>query len=172
MQNQLFEAALGVAKPWYLRSVDFDAARKVLTIGIDFVAGSRFAAPGVEGLHRVHDTQTKRLRHLNFFQHECYLEVRTPRVKLPDGWVVQIEPDWFGKLPGFITLLFEALVLATAQQMTFAAVAKLVNESWSPGTACMRSVHVYVDLAVAQADLSAISAVAIDETPAGAPTII
>jgi hypothetical protein len=53
MQNQLFEAALGVAKPWYVRVVDFDAARKVLTIGIDFVAGSRFAAPGVEGLHRV-----------------------------------------------------------------------------------------------------------------------
>ena len=93
MQNQLFEAALGIAKPWYVRSVDFDAARKVLTIGIDFVAGSRFEAPGVEGVHRVHDTQTKRLRYLNFFQHQCYLEVRTPRVKLPDGRVVQIEPD-------------------------------------------------------------------------------
>jgi zinc-finger of transposase IS204/IS1001/IS1096/IS1165 len=89
------------------RGVDFDATRKVLTIGVDFVAGSRFAAPGVEGVHRVHDTQTKRLRHLNFFQHECYLEVRTPRVKLPDGRVVQIESDWFGKLSGF-TLLFEA----------------------------------------------------------------
>jgi hypothetical protein len=54
MQNQLFEAALGIAKPWYVRGVDFDAARKVLTISIDFGAGSRFAAPGVEGLHRVH----------------------------------------------------------------------------------------------------------------------
>src|ERR1700749_417153 len=80
MQNQLFGAALGIAKPWSVRGVDFDAAPKVLTIGIDFVAGSRFAAPGVEGLHRVHDTQTKRLRHLNFFQHECYLEVRTATV--------------------------------------------------------------------------------------------
>ena len=54
MQNQLFEAALGIAKPWYVRVVDFDAARKVLTIGIDFVAGSRFAAPGAaEGPLRV-----------------------------------------------------------------------------------------------------------------------
>jgi transposase len=160
MQNQLFEAALGIAKPWYVRGVDFDAARKVLTIGIDFVAGSRFAAPGVEGLHPVHDTQTKRLRHLNFFQHECYLAVRTPRVKLPDGRVAQIEPDWFGKLSGF-TLLFEALVLAMAQQMPFAAVARLVNESWHRVHAvCSR----YVDLAVAQAELSAVRAVAIDET--------
>src|SRR6516162_2761306 len=153
MQNQLFEAALGISKPWYVRGVDFDAAQKVLTIGIDFVAGSRFAAPGVEGPHPVHDTQTKRLRHLNFFQHECYLEVRTPRVKLPDGRVVQVEPDWFGKLSGF-TLLFEALVLALAQQMPFAAVARLVNESWHRVHAvCAR----YVDLAVAQADLSAVS---------------
>ena len=31
--------------------------------------------PGVEGVHPVHDTQPKRLRHLNFFQHECYLYV-------------------------------------------------------------------------------------------------
>jgi transposase len=111
---------------------------------------------GSKGAHRVHDTQTKRLRHLNFFQDECYLEVRTPRVNRRGDR--QIEPDWFGKLSGF-TLLFEALVLA--QQMTFAAVAKLVNESW-------HRVHVicsrYVGLGVAQADLSTVSAVAIDET--------
>jgi transposase len=160
MQNQLFEAALGISKPWYVRGVDFDAARKMLTIGIDFVAGTRFPAPGVEGAHPVHDTQTKRLRHLNFFQHECFLEVRTPRLKLPDGRVVQVEPDWFGKLSGF-TLLFEALVLAMAQQMPFAAVARLVGESWHRVHAiCSR----YVDLAVAAADLSAVTAVAIDET--------
>jgi len=160
MQNQLFEAALGLAKPWYVGGVDFDAAKKTLTINVDFPAGTRFAAPGVAGAHPVHDTQIKRLRHLNFFQHECFLEVRTPRVKLPDGRVLLIEPEWFGKLSGF-TLLFEALVLAMAQQMTFAAVAKLVGLSWHRVHAiCSR----YVDLALAEADLSAVAAVAIDET--------
>jgi transposase len=160
LQNQLFETALGIAKPWYVRAVDFNAAAKTLTIRVDFVAGTRFPTAGAEGVHPVHDTQTKRLRHLNFFQHECFLEIRTPRVKLPDGRVVQVEPEWFGKLAGF-TLLFEALVLAMAQHMTFAAVARLVNESWHRVHAiCSR----YVDLAVAQADLSAVTAVAIDET--------
>jgi len=160
MQNQLFEAALGLAKPWYVGGVDFDAAKKTLTISVDFPAGTRFTAPGVAGAHPVHDTQIKRLRHLNFFQHECFLEVRTPRVKLPDGRVLLIEPEWFGKLSGF-TLLFEALVLAMAQQMTFAAVAKLVGLSWHRVHAiCSR----YVDLALAEADLSAVAAVAIDET--------
>jgi transposase len=160
MQNQLFEAALGIARPWSVQGVDFDAGRKVLTIKVDFAAGTRFPVPGVEGLHRVHDTQMKRLRHLNFFQHECFLEVRTPRVTLPDGRVVLIEPEWVGKLSGF-TLLFEALVLAMAQQMTFAAVAELTGLSWHRVHAiCSR----YVDLALAEADLSAVTAVAIDET--------
>lgn len=160
VQNQLFESALGIAKPWYINGVDFDAAKKVLRISVDFIAGTRFPVAGVAGVHPVHDTQIKRLRHLNFFQHECFLEVRTPRVKLPDGRVVLFEPDWFGKLPGF-TLLFEALVLAMAQQMTFAAVAKLVDESWHRVHAiCSR----YVELALAEADLSEVRAVAVDET--------
>ena len=30
MQNQLFEAALGIAKPWYVGGVDFDPAAKTL----------------------------------------------------------------------------------------------------------------------------------------------
>jgi transposase len=160
LQNQLFESALGIAKPWYVQGVDFDAEQKTLTIRIDFVAGTRFSTTGLDGVHPVHDTVTKRLRHLNFFQHECFLEVRTPRLKLPDGKVVQYEPDWFGKLAGF-TLLFEALVLAMAQNMTFAAVGKLVGLSWHRVHAiCSR----YVDLALAEADLSAVTAVALDET--------
>jgi transposase len=160
MHNQLFEAALGVTSPWFVQGVDFDAAKKTLTIVIDFAAGSRFAHPQAAGLHPVHDTQIKRYRHLNFFQHECYLEVRTPRVKLPDERVVLVEPDWAGKLSGF-TLLFEALVLALAQQMPFAAVARTVGESWHRVHAiCSR----YVELAAAAADLSETTALAIDET--------
>lgn len=52
-----------------------------------------------------------------------------PRVRLPDGAVRLVEPDWVGQLSGF-TLLFEALVLMLAQQMPFAAAARIVNLSW------------------------------------------
>ena len=104
MSAKLFEAALGITDPWFINGVEFDAGKKELTIAVDFVAGSRFAVPGVEGLHPVHDTVTKRYRHLNFFQHECQLEVRVPRVKLPDGGVRQVEPGWAGKLAGFTLL--------------------------------------------------------------------
>jgi transposase len=158
--NQLFAAALGITAPWFVQTVDFDAGQRRLTIHIDFAPGSRFAHPKAPGEHPVYDTQVKRLRHLNFFQHECHLEVRVPRLRLPDGKVALVEPDWVGELAGF-TLLFEALVLMLAQQMPFAAVARIVGESWHRVHAICRR---YVDLALDGADLSALSSVAIDET--------
>lgn len=159
-EGKLFEAALGVEAPWFVSGTEFDGGRRQLTIKIDFVAGSRFTHPDVPRAHPVHDTQTKRYRHLNFFQHDCFLEVRVPRLKLPDGRVALIQPDWAGKLSGF-TLLFEALVLTLCQQMPFAAVARLVGESWHRVHAiCSR----YVDLAVDAVDLSSVKALAIDET--------
>src|ERR1700741_3690967 len=96
-QTQLFEAALGINAPGYVQGVDFGTE---LTIAVDFVAGSRFAYPGVPGEHPVHDTVIKRLRHLNFFQLDCYLEVRVPRVRLPDGSVRLVKADWVGERGG------------------------------------------------------------------------
>jgi len=160
VHDKLFESALGISAPWSVKSVEFDAQAKRLTVLIDFTPGSRFAVPGDEGLHPVHDTVAKDYRHLNFFQHECHLRVRTPRVKLPDGSVRLVEPDFAGRLSGF-TLLFEALILMLAQQMPFAAVARIAGESaYRVMEVCRR----YVELALAQADFSAVKALAIDET--------
>lgn len=103
------QSALSITDPWFVKDVEFDVNHKVLTIQIDFARGSRFSVEQVSGAHPVHDTVTARYRHLNFFQHEYYLEVRVPRVKLPDGNVRQVQPPWAGKLNGF-TSLFEALV--------------------------------------------------------------
>ena len=160
MHDKLFETALGIKAPWFVKTVEFDEAARVLTVLIDFKPGTRFTISGHEGAHPVHDTVTKTYRHLNFFQHECHLQVRTPRVKLPDGRVILVEPEFTGRLSGF-TLLFEALILMLAQQMPFAAVARLIGESpYRVSQVCER----YVDLALAAADFSEVTSLAIDET--------
>jgi transposase len=160
MTEKLFETALGISAPWFVAATDFNAQARTLTIRVDFTPGSRFSVAGAEGQHPVHDTVAKRYRHLNFFQHECFLEVRVPRVRLPEGAVRQVEPPWAGKLAGF-TLLFEALVLMLCQQMSFAGAARLVGESRHRVAAiCER----YVALALAQADFSEVRELAIDET--------
>ena len=160
MDNNIFATALGITKPWFIENLSFDAEKQLLSVHIDFKKGSRFSCPEMAGDHPIYDSRIKRYRHLNFFQHECHLEVRVPRVKLPDGHIVLIDPPWAGKLSGF-TLLFEALILALCREMPFAAVARLVGLSWHRVHAiCTR----YVDLALAQADLSELKSIAIDET--------
>lgn len=160
MSEKLFESALGLSAPWYVSAVEFRSAERRLDIQIDFQVGSRFSLPGHDGQHPVHDTVTKQYRHLNFFQHECQLIVRVPRVKLPDGSVRLVSPEWAGRLSGF-TLLFEALVMTMCREMTFSAVARLVGLSFHRVLAICTS---YVEAALVQADFSKVTSLAIDET--------
>jgi transposase len=125
---------------------------KTLTILIDFKAGSRFeVSAAMKVCMAAHDTVTKTYRHLNFFQHECHLQVRTPRVKLPNGSVRLVEADFAGRLNGF-TLLFEAFILMLAREMPFAAVSRIVGESPHRVLAVCEK---YVDMACGLADHSA-----------------
>jgi transposase len=158
--EKIFEAALGINTPWYIAGLNFETSQRKLRIRVDFEVGTRFAVPGESGDHPVHDTVTKTYRHLNFFQHECELEVRVPRVKLPDGSVRQVAPPWAGKLSGF-TLLFEAFVMLLCREMTFSGVARITALSvHRVMTLCKR----YVNTAVGAAAYSEVRRLAIDET--------
>ena len=61
---------------------DFDPEAHRLDIEIDFAPGSRFACPtcGVADCS-AYDTERMTWRHLNFFQHQAYLNARVPRVR-------------------------------------------------------------------------------------------
>jgi transposase len=158
--EKIFESALGISTPWYIAGLNFEPSKRKLRIRVDFEVGTRFAVPGQAGGHPVHDTVTKTYRHLNFFQHECELEVRVPRVKLTDGSVRQVTPPWAGKLSGF-TLLFEAFVMLLCREMTFSGVARITGLSvHRVMTLCKR----YVNAAVSAADYSKVRRLAIDET--------
>ena len=85
---------------------------------------------------------------------------RVPRVRLPNGKVALVSPPWAGKLSGF-SLLFEALILAMCQDMTFAAVARLAGLSQHQTQAISNR---YVELATETDDQADVRAVAIDET--------
>lgn len=156
--EDLFKVALGIEDPWYIEDLSFDVERKRLDIRLSFKRGSRFEVDGV--LHPVHDTVEKTWRHLNFFEHECHLHARIPRVKTPDGRTIMVMPPWSGKLAGF-TLLFEALILQLCRHMPVHQVAKMTGISdyriWN-------MLDVYVSAARFGQDWSAVSAIGMDET--------
>ena len=97
---------------------------------------------------------------LNFFECECYLHARVPRVEIDKKRIRLIRPPWSGLSNGF-TLLFEALVLQLASHMLVITVSKMTNESNDKIWAMLNR---YVTKALANNDYSQLSAVGMDET--------
>jgi transposase len=159
--TDLFQLALGLAVPWLVEGCEFDPKHKRLDIQIGFDRGGKFTCPEC-GRSRcgVHDTVNKRWRHLNFFEHETYLHVRTPRVKCPDCGVRQVPVPWARPGSGF-TLLFEAFLLTLAKEMPVNAVARIVSEH---DTRIWRILHHYVEQARRSRDDSGVTNVGLDET--------
>jgi transposase len=75
--TNLLQVALGLTPPWSVTGRDFDPAAKRLDIQIDFTPGSRFACRHCAAADcPPHDTERMTWRHLNFFQHQTYLNGR------------------------------------------------------------------------------------------------
>ena len=113
--------------------MDFNAESKRLDVYIDFNKGSTFDYIDIDANKTIsnlkaYDTKDKTWRHLNFFEHECYLHARVPRVKLPNGKTKLIKTPWEGLSNGF-TLLFEVLLLQLSQAMPVSKVAKITHTS-------------------------------------------
>ena len=158
--TMLFESALSIESPWFIKDISFSKENKQLDIYIDFKKGSKFSIEGLGRNMKVHDTVEKKWRHLNFFQHECFLHCRTPRVKSASGKARLISPPWEGKSTGF-TLLFEAFLLQMCKYMPVSNVSEITNVS---DDKLWRMLDSYVDLARAEEDYSNVTAVGIDET--------
>lgn len=162
MINHLFFQALNLSSPWKVVRVDFSREEKRLDIYLDFERGSRFNCPvcGLKEL-KVYDTNKERVwRHLNFFQYEAYLHCRLPRVKCPECGVKTIEVLWARPKSGF-TMLFEALVMTLAKEMSVKGVAGIVGEH---DTRIWRVIAHYVEEARKREDYSEVKKVGMDET--------
>lgn len=133
--TELFQKAIGLTSPWYVSHVDFNAESKKLDIYVDFEKGAKFTYEEkdgdgtiiIAGKYGAYDTTKKTWRHLNFFEHECYLHCRVPRLNI-NGKIKTYTPPFAGLSQGF-TLLFEALLLQLCKGMTIAEVGRLTKES-------------------------------------------
>ena len=91
--KEIFQIALGLQKPWYVKSVtikettESESISKELHIEIAFEKGSSFPSNDKSdtGKYKVHDTVERTWRHLNFFEHKCYLSCKVPRTKAKSG---------------------------------------------------------------------------------------
>lgn len=160
----LFSKALGIESPWKITGIDFDSSKKRLDIKVDFERGSTFQytdeLTGEIKECKAYDSKVKTWRHLNFFEHECYLIVRTPRIKPEGGGIQLIMPPWSGVVAGF-TMLFEAFIVQLCIHTPVHQVGKILKigdrKLW-------RVLDCYVFKGLLQADHSDVKAFGVDET--------
>jgi len=160
-QEELFRIALGLEKPWYIKTIDFKVEEKQLDLHIDFDSGSKFPCPSCDGPGcHVHDTIERTWRHLNFFQFKTYLHCRVPRIKCEDCGVKQVQVPWARKSSGF-TLLMDSMIVILAQHMPAKTVADIIGEH---DTRIWRVLEHYVQEARSNEDFSNVHSVGVDET--------
>jgi transposase len=162
--TRIFSMALGLEAPWFVESVNFvdveDASSKELHIRLSFRKGHQFDFDdGHSG--KGYDTEEKVWRHLDFFQHKCYLYARVPRVELCDGKVRRVAVPWSRAGSGF-TLLFEAYTMLLIEGEM--PVSKVANSVQVTAPRIWRVFDYRVELAKSKDDLSDVCELGIDET--------
>lgn len=160
--QQLFGIALGLTPPWTVARIEFSEDEQQLDLWLDFAPGSGFPCPECQRVGcKVHDTEERTWRHLNFFQHKTLLHARQPRVKCPEHGVKTVALPWARPGSGF-TLLMEAFVVLLVQSgMTARQAARLLGEH---DTRIWRVLGHYVVEARQRADFSEVRALGVDET--------
>ena len=113
---------------------------------------------------RLYDHSAKRTwRHLNIFEHECFIECSLPRVKcLKCGKLTTVQAPLEGKIKGF-TLLLEAFALTLLREMTVTAASCILGEH---DTRLWRLLKGYVQQAYQKADFSEVKTIGCDELSA------
>lgn len=160
--ESLFTAALALEEGWKVERCEFAGDPKRLMLGLDFDRGRKFGCPQCGELCGVHDSTEKEWRHLDFFQYECLLQAKVPRVGCPEHGVLQVKVPWARSGSGF-TLLFEALTMLLAREMPMSAVAETLDER---DTRLWRVARHYVEAAHARESWSEVTRICVDETSA------
>lgn len=174
--TELFTAALGLQSPWKVDQVRF--APETNEIHFDVVCDAqRLACPRCATPDQpIHDRQRRDWQHLHFFQYRALIHASVPRVRCAvcgiqgETEVQQVPVPWARERSGF-TLLFEALVvtLVRMSRMPVRQIGKLLGVS---SDRLWRSLHALVEATYAEADMSGVTAVGIDEKHVGRGRVV
>ncbi|OLN30023.1 Mobile element protein [Desulfovibrio sp. DV] len=160
--EDIFALGLGLAQPWKLLNQRLDTEKIPhelhLEIGAD--RGTGYPCPRCGKTCKAHDFQDFTWRHLNFFQHHCYLTGRVPRIECPEHGIRRVEVPWARPGSNF-TLLFEQVVMTLAREMPVATIADFVGTT---DKRLWRVINHYVAEAMQRLDISGLEAFGLDET--------
>src|SRR5882724_2597746 len=160
--KDVFSLGLGLNEPWKLAGHRLDVEKRPHELHLEVVAdrGALFPCPDCKRACKAHDFESFTWRHLNFFQHHCFITARVPRIDCPDHGVKRVTVPW-ARAGSRFTLLFEQAAVILAREMPVAAAARFVGIT---DKRLWRVLQHYVARAVGALDLGSVRAVGLDET--------
>jgi transposase len=162
--NDILALGLGVTPPWRLvgQRLDTSTHPNQLYLEIAAARGALFPCPVCGKACKAHDFAEFTCRHLNFFQHHCYVTANVPRTDCPEHGVLRIDVPWAREGSRF-TLLFEQVAIMLVREMPVLAAARIIGIT---DQRLWRIVEHYVTKAVERIDLTRLKAIGLDETAA------
>ena len=126
--NEILLLGLGIQSPWQLvdQRLDVDKQPHEVHLQVGSEPGTTYTCPVCGAQCPAHDFQERVWRHLNFFQHHCYIHASVPRVKCPEHGVKLIEVPW-ARNGGAFTLLFEQAALTLVREMPVIVGARIIE---------------------------------------------
>lgn len=158
---QIFTRALNIQHPWHIKEISYKEGEtsSELHIYLSHDRGIKFAYE--EDLYPVYDHQSRVWRHLNFFEHHCYLHAEVPRVKTKENKVRLVSVPWAEPGSSF-TLLFESYAMELVKNGMCASKA---GESLAiSGKRVFRIINRKVSQALISQPLKPVKELSLDET--------
>ena len=126
--SDIFTLGLGIEPPWRIVDQRLDTGKQPHELRIELASerGGQFPCPECGALCKAHDYIEHTWRHLNFFQHHCYITARLPRVDCPKHGVKKINAPWAREGSRF-TLLFEQAAMLLVREMPVSAAARIIG---------------------------------------------
>jgi len=160
--NDIIALGIGLESPWQIVGQQLDTEKNPHELRLSLKAGrgALFPYPECDTMCKAHDFKEMTWRHLNFFQHHCYITASVPRVRCHRHGVKRIKVPWARKGSKF-TLLFEQTALLLVREMPVRSAAKLIEIT---DKRLWRIVLHYVMQAISELDLTHLQAFSLDET--------
>lgn len=160
--TDIFSLGLGLEHPWKVVEQNLDTSTNPYELHLKIAAGrgALYPCPECGKMCKAHDFLEMSWRHLDFFQHQCILTAKVPRVDCSEHGCRRIEVPWARPGSGF-TVLFEQVLLTLAREMPVKTIADMIGVT---DKRIWRVLQHYVGKAMKQVNLENLTAIAIDET--------
>lgn len=106
---------LKVDLPWQISLIEVHPGTEVVDIYLDYERGSQFKCPECGKSCKVHDSRVHRIRHLDWFQYRCYLNIKVPRIKCKEHGVKVVSELPWGYSGSHFSFFFEQYIMSLSQ---------------------------------------------------------